>query len=233
MKLGKRITSIILALIIVLPITTQLTYAEDIEEYDVPTVSYILEAENTALNSNRSIKDDSIASSNQYLHIKENNSKVSFTVPSDLESGTYTITVTAKHPYGYKENYVNLNGERIGTIVGDFSQWQDYSFTNQTISANDVIEIELYWGWFDVDSIKLVKTGTASEIINTYRIEADRMELNDSYDIIDSSSASGNKCVRAYQYTDFKFSVPQNFESGRYDITVVARHPYGYKKNYL
>lgn len=232
MKKLKRILSAFLSVTMLIPMSFQMASAENEAQFAVPKVSYVLEAEDSEGVLDSNVKYDELASGNRYLCAYQKDS-LKFKVPSNLKEGNYTVIVTAKHPYGYKENYVNLNGKRIGTIVGSLYTWEDYTFSNQTVNPNDEIEIELYWGWFDVDSVKLISEETSSALISSYKIEAEKMALGNSYDIYEGSSASNGKFVRAYQYTDFNFNIPQNFKEGRYDITVVAKHPFGYKCNYI
>ena len=225
MQKVKRIISMLLSGAMILPMGVQLAVAEDEAQYSVPEVSYVLEAENAALSNSYDVRYDTLTSNNYYVSAYQNTGMV-FTVPSDIDEGEYAVTVVAKHPYGYKQNYVELNGTNIGTITGDKSTWEEYSFEPQSISPSDTIEIDMYWGWFDVDCIKLVKEESSDTTISTYKKQAENMTLSGSYDVYDYY-------VRAYQDTGFEFNVPQNFEAGRYDITVKAKHPYGYKKNYL
>lgn len=191
---------------------------------------YILEAENAILSDYYIVGNDASSSNGSYISAYQNTG-FTFTLPSDFEAGNYTITVTAKHPYGYKKNYLNLNNECIGIIIGSDSSWQDYSFENINISSGDVISLQMYWGWFDVDCIKL--TRTVPETISSCKIEAENISLSNSFDVYEWEGASDNRYVRAYQDTKIEFVLAHNFKEGEYDIKVVAKHPYGYKKNYL
>ena len=81
--------------------------------------------------------------------------KLRLLVESD-EAKDYTLTIGYATPYGYKENYLSINGGPNQTIQFE----ENNSFTTVTAGKHrlkaglNTIEITHFWGWFELDYIE-------------------------------------------------------------------------------
>ena len=68
--------------------------------------------------------------------------------------GFYDLVFTAATEGGYKENYVSVNGESVGTLKSDSS-----AFTKVTLphiylkSGENEVSVAKYWGYMDLDKV--------------------------------------------------------------------------------
>lgn len=74
------------------------------------------------------------------------------------ESGFYDIVAHVKCG-SYKENYVEVDGVRVGNIAGTMILWGDVKLERVWFDAGDhTVAILKYWGWTQIDSISLVSS---------------------------------------------------------------------------
>ena len=74
---------------------------------------------------------------------------------SIAEDGFYDLVFTSRAA-GYKENYIFIDDESVGTIVTDSSEYSDYTFRHAYLKAGDHdIKIVAYWGYIDLDKMSV------------------------------------------------------------------------------
>ncbi len=80
--------------------------------------------------------------------VDEDSLDLNISVPED---GFYDLVFTTRAA-GYKENYLSLDGESVGTIVTDSSDFSDYTFRHAYLTAGDhTVRVTAYWGYIDLD----------------------------------------------------------------------------------
>ena len=86
------------------------------------------------------------------------------------ESGFYDIVAKVKCG-SYKENYVEVDGVRVGNIAGTMILWGDIKLERIWFEKGaHTVSILKYWGWTQIDSISLVPSEVISEEI--YNVSA-------------------------------------------------------------
>ena len=71
------------------------------------------------------------------------------------ESGFYDVAVRVRCS-GYKENYIEIDGERVGTVSADSPAWTDAVLERVWLDAGEhTVSILKFWGWTAVDSFSL------------------------------------------------------------------------------
>jgi hypothetical protein len=126
------------------------------------------EAERAAFSgSGFAVKSDATASGGAYLNMPAQFGTVTWTIPNVVAAGTYPIVYGAKLSYASpKSQYINVNGVRADTVefVGNTSTWVDVGRTVMLQQGANTIQMQLFWGWMDVDYIALpVSAVTAIE----------------------------------------------------------------------
>ena len=98
---------------------------------------------------------------------------VNMTVP---ESGFYDIVAKVKCG-SYKENYVEVDGVRVGNISGTMILWGDIKLERIWFEKGEhTVAILKYWGWTQIDSISLVPSKMIDEDI--YSVSASLVNPN-------------------------------------------------------
>lgn len=110
----------------------------------------VLEAENASKDADCTVKDTSSGSGGECVFVK--NGTIEFSVPAAVEAAEYTFDVVARYPFGYKENYVNVNDGYLSTIKGSNGSWTAHTLT-ATLGGGDTIQVDTSWGWFELDCI--------------------------------------------------------------------------------
>jgi len=81
------------------------------------------------------------------------------------ESGFYDIVARVKCG-SYKENYVEVDGKRVGNIAGTMILWGDIKLERIWFDQGmHTVSIVKFWGWTQIDSISLVPSNVISEEI--------------------------------------------------------------------
>lgn len=110
------------------------------------------EAERATRNGTPVILNDPTASNSACLRMQQTGTitwQVGITTP-----GTYEIVFGYRLPYDTPKNqYVNVNGVRAGEIAftGALNTWLEKKFSVALVQGNNTIQIELSWGWMDID----------------------------------------------------------------------------------
>lgn len=73
------------------------------------------------------------------------------------ENGFYDLNfVSRSADGGYKENYVAVDGERMGTAAVEGKEYTDSLISRVYLETGDhTVKLSSYWGWIQVDSLKV------------------------------------------------------------------------------
>ncbi|MGB9745327.1 MAG: PKD domain-containing protein [Bacteroidales bacterium] len=131
--------------------------------------SVIYEAESASLSKVTIQNDGTGFSGTGYVAFRSNDStyKVTFTVTAPA-TRNYNMAVGYRSSYGYKEQYVYVNNQYAGIMafpqVNDFTEisWENSVSLHQ---GSNTITIKAFWGWFDLDYIKISGISPVGEIL--------------------------------------------------------------------
>jgi len=128
----------------------------------------VIEAEDGTLNGVQVANSRQGYSGTGYITGFDNSSdyvEVSVQIPT---SGIYEIQLRYAAPYGYKENYLYINGQLQATIP--FPASTNFTTTSAgeifLSSGTNKIKIQSYWGWFELDSFIINLTSSAFSLDN-------------------------------------------------------------------
>ena len=103
------------------------------------------------------------------------------------ESGFYDIVAKVKCG-SYKENYVEVDGVRVGNIAGTMILWGDVKLERIWFEKGEhTVAILKFWGWTQIDSISLVPSEVISEDI-----------YNVSYQLVNPNANEITKRLMSY-----------------------------------
>ncbi len=135
-----------------------------------------LEAERATRSGTPAILNDATASNRACLRMQQTGT-ITWQV-GVVAAGAYEIVFGYRLPYDTpKHQYVNVNGVRAGEIVfdGGLNTWLEKKFNVTLTQGNNTIQIELFWGWMDLDYL-----GVPSDILT---LVADHSELPFSFSL--------------------------------------------------
>jgi hypothetical protein len=113
-----------------------------------------LEAENAIRQGNITVKSDPLASGGAYLDIPTQSGSVTWNIPGVPVAGNYPIKFGYKLHYDTpKDQFLNINGVRVDTLIfiGNTTTWNELSTNINLIQGDNVIQMELSWGWMYLD----------------------------------------------------------------------------------
>ena len=148
-------------------------------------------------------------------------------VPRD---GEYGLAIVQAGIGGYKENYLSVDGEKLGNTVVQDQAEEACDFGPVFLSAGEhKITVTAFWGWVRLRTLTLTPLDAPASLP---RYEFEQGELMgqvrvvsigaDQYVELSSNDETDGVCVTV--------TVPQD---GYYDLTVVQAGIGGYKENYL
>ncbi len=111
-----------------------------------------LEAENAALQGTPTIRNDATASAGRYVTMQQTGT-ITWSLPGVPAAGSYKIVFGFKPRFGRKDQYINVNGVRVATVTfdGNPGLWLEVGLDVNLVQGNNVIQMELFWGWMDLD----------------------------------------------------------------------------------
>lgn len=119
----------------------------------LPFVKY--EAERTQrTGTGYSILSDPNASGGYYLEMRTNQGTVTWEIPGVNATGNYEIVFGYRLTFDSpKTQFINVNGTRSAELVfeGNQTSWLEKTTNVDLIEGNNIIEMELSWGWMDLD----------------------------------------------------------------------------------
>jgi Bacterial Ig domain/Carbohydrate binding module (family 35)/Secretion system C-terminal sorting domain/Cellulase (glycosyl hydrolase family 5) len=104
------------------------------------------------------VKSDPNASNGHYLDMAAQTGTVTWTLPNVPQAGTYHVTFGYRCAYDSPKNqYINVNGTRIGELVfeGSTTQWLEKDTLVDLVQGQNTIQMELSWGWMQVDYLSV------------------------------------------------------------------------------
>ncbi len=114
-----------------------------------------LEAEfATRVGQGFSILSDPNASGGRYLEMRTNVGTITWHIDNVPAAGTYEIRFGYRLSFGRpKIQHININGVRAGEIVfdGTLNLWLEKSLPVELGAGENEIQMELDWGWMDLD----------------------------------------------------------------------------------
>jgi len=138
-----------------------------------------LEAEAAARSGTPAVQNDATASGGQCLRMQQTGT-ITWTLPSVPAAGNYEIVfgfrLTYDHP---KTQFLNINGVRVTELVfdGAMNVWLEKKLTVSLVQGSNIIQIELSWGWMDLDylavpaSIVSSVEGPLAELPRTFSLQ--------------------------------------------------------------
>ncbi|MBD0400630.1 PKD domain-containing protein [Flammeovirga sp. EKP202] len=125
---------------------------------DVPFEEGILEAENATLTS-VTVETDASASEGAYVHM-QGEGTITWTFNAST-AGTQTIKIAYLLPHGNKNQYVDVNGTSLGSILfeGPTNTWLEKTIDVEVIEGRNTVTINKHWGYMYFDYIS---TGTVT-----------------------------------------------------------------------
>lgn len=114
-----------------------------------------LEAElATRQGQNMLIISDPTASNRAYLEMRTNVGSITWQLQDVPAAGTYEIGFGYRLSFDRPKNqFININGERVAEVVFDSTMnvWLEEPLNVDLAAGENVIEMELSWGWMDLD----------------------------------------------------------------------------------
>ncbi len=104
---------------------------------------------------------------------------ITWTIPNVPVEGKYEISFGYKLAYDTpKGQYINVNGVRIGELMfdGPMHVWLEKSIIVDLVKGKNTIQIELYWGWMQIDylavpSVLVTSVEYIATVPNSFSLE--------------------------------------------------------------
>ena len=112
-----------------------------------------LEAERASRSGTPAVFSDPTASNRACLRMQQTGT-ITWQLPGVPAAGTYEVVFGYRLPYDTpKTQYVNVNGTRAAEVVfnGGLNVWLEKKLNVNLVQGNNTIQIELFWGWMDLD----------------------------------------------------------------------------------
>jgi hypothetical protein len=114
-----------------------------------------LEAERaTRQGQNITVRSNPTASGGAYLDMATQNGTITWQLANVPAAGSYEIAFGYRLSYNTpKDQYINVNGVRIAELRfdGAMNVWQEKKLNVNLVQGNNTVQMELYWGWMDLD----------------------------------------------------------------------------------
>jgi hypothetical protein len=107
------------------------------------------------------VKSEPGASANAYVNMAAQNGTVTWTIPNVESPGVFPIIYGFRLPFDHpKDQYINVNGVRADTVHfdGALNTWLEVSRTVPLTQGSNMVQMELWWGWMDIDYIALPRS---------------------------------------------------------------------------
>jgi hypothetical protein len=126
------------------------------------------EAESAALAGTPRVARVASASGGSYVTMQQTGT-ITWEIDGVPSDGSYEIAFGFRPTFGMKIQYININGQRQTEVTfdGNPGTWSEVSVTVNLAAGYNVIEMELFWGWMDLDYLSL-----PSEFTNATSVEA-------------------------------------------------------------
>ena len=147
------------------------------EEVFVPAVIGTYEAEDASFTGNARAETGKNGYSGEgyATGFEEDGDGCTFHI-STPESGFYDF-LFGSSAGGYKENYVNVDGDYLGNLVTDSSEIAESELKRVYLDAGDHdVTVSKYWGWIDLDYLKVTTSEPIPESV--YQVSAELVNPN-------------------------------------------------------
>lgn len=147
------------------------------EEVFVPTVIGTYEAEDASFTGNARAETGKNGYSGEgyATGFEEDGDGCTFHI-SAPESGFYDL-LFGSSAGGYKENYVNVDGDYLGNLVTDSSEIAESELKRVYLDAGEHdVTVSKYWGWIDLDYLKVTTSEPIPE--SAYQVSAELVNPN-------------------------------------------------------
>ncbi|MCD7764232.1 MAG: beta-mannosidase [Lachnospiraceae bacterium] len=182
----------------------------------------IYEAEDAALSGNPYVEDsDSVGDGSEHsgscvTGFSEEGDSCTFTVTIE-EDGFYDLNFVSASMGGYKENYVIVDGETLGTVTIEEESFSDSILQRAYLTAGThEITYSEYWGWVYLDRLEV----SASAALDTSIYDV-------SATLVNENATDNAKRLMSYLADNYGSSIlsGQYSEDGQYgkEFTVVYR----------
>lgn len=103
-------------------------------------------------------------------------------------AGFYDLNFVSASEGGYKENFVSVDGESVGTIVNETEEFSEASIKRIYLEAGShEVELTKSWGWICIDSLVLKEA-----------VELDKEIYNVSAKLVNENATENTKRVFSY-----------------------------------
>ena len=147
------------------------------EEVFVPTVIGTYEAEEASFagNARAETGKNGYSGDGYATGFEQDGDECTFRITTP-ESGFYDL-VFGSAAGGYKENYVNVDGDYLGNLVTDGTEITESELKRVYLDAGDHdVTVSKYWGWIDLDYLKVTTSKPIPE--STYQVSAELVNPN-------------------------------------------------------
>lgn len=134
----------------------------------------IYEAEDAQLNGNVKVFTDT--GQGYVSGFGNDGDSCSFAVEITSE-GFYDLNFVSAADGGYKENYVVVDGDSIGVITTEKTEFTDFTISRVYLAqGTHEVTVAKYWGWIKLDKLVVQASGPIDERI--YQVSADLINKN-------------------------------------------------------
>ena len=108
----------------------------------------------TRQGQNITVRSSPTASNGYYVEMRTQIGTVTWQLPGVPAAGSYEIAFGYRLSFDTpKTQYINVNGVRVAELVfdGPMNVWAEKKLNVNLVQGNNVIQMELFWGWMDLD----------------------------------------------------------------------------------
>jgi Bacterial Ig domain/Carbohydrate binding module (family 35)/Cellulase (glycosyl hydrolase family 5) len=120
----------------------------------------------TRQGQNITVRSNPTASGGAYVDMATQTGTITWQLSNVPAAGSYEIVFGYRLPYDTpKHQYINVNGVRAAEVVfdGGLNTWLEKKLNVDLVQGNNVIEMELFWGWMGLDYLA-VPTSIVSSV---------------------------------------------------------------------
>ena len=119
------------------------------------------------------------------------------------ETGFYDLDFVSASEGGYKENFVSVDGESVGTIANEAEEFSEVAMKRVYLEAGShEVEVTKSWGWISIDSLVLKEAealdkeiyNVSAKLVNENATENTKRVFSYMCDIYGTDFLSGQYC---------------------------------------
>jgi hypothetical protein len=115
---------------------------------------------------NITVRSSPTASNGYYVEMRTQTGTVTWQLPDVPAAGNYEIAFGYRLSFDTpKDQYINVNGVRVAVLRfdGPMNVWAEKKLNVNLNQGNNTIQMELYWGWMDLDYLAVPSIVTSVE----------------------------------------------------------------------